>query len=99
MYTTRADVDALTERVIGAAIEVHRTLGPGLLEGVYRECLIMELATAGLSVQRERRVPLEYKGRPLQGALRLDLVIEESLVVELKAVDVLHSGECQNFCV
>ena len=86
MSPSRADVDALTEKVIGCAIEVHRTLGPGLLEGVYRECLIVELAAAQLGVQSERRVHLEYKGQPIRGELKLDLLIEGCLVVELKAV-------------
>jgi GxxExxY protein len=90
MNRSRADVDALTEKVIGSAIEVHRTLGPGLLEGVYRECLIIELAAAQLCIQRERRIPLQYKGQSLRGELRLDLLIEGCLVVELKAVDALH---------
>jgi len=86
---TPSDVDALTEKVIGCAIEVHRTLGPGLLEGVYRECLIVELTAARLGVHGETRVPLEYKGQPIRGDVRLDLLIEGCLVVELKAVEVL----------
>jgi GxxExxY protein len=90
MSRSRADVDVLTEKVIGCAIEVHRTLGPGLLEGVYRECLIVELTAAQLCVQSEGRIPLEYKGQPIRGELRLDLLIEGCVVVELKAVDVLH---------
>jgi GxxExxY protein len=69
---------------------VHRALGPGLLEGVYRECLIIELTAAQLCFQSERRIPLEYKNQPLRGDLRLDLLIEGCLVVELKAVEVLH---------
>ena len=89
MSQTPADVHALTEKVIGCAIEVHRTLGPGLLEGVYRECLIVELTAARIGVQGEMRVPLEYKGQPIRGDLRLDLLIEGCLVVELKAVEVL----------
>lgn len=80
----------LTEKVIGCAIEVHRTLGPGWLEGVYRECLIVELTASQLCGQSEGRIPLEYKGQPIRGELRLDLLIEGCVVVELKAVDVLH---------
>ena len=90
MSWSRSDVDALTEKVIGSAIEVHRALGPGLLEGVYRECLLIELTAAQLCVQSERRIPLEYKGQPIRRELRLDLLIEGCLVVELKAVGVLH---------
>ena len=90
MAWSRADVNALTEKVIGAAIEVHRALGPGLLERVYRECLIVELTAAQLCFQSERRIQLEYKGQPIRGELQLDLLIEGCLVVELKAVEVVH---------
>ena len=85
-----ADVEALTEKVIGCAIEVHRTLGPGLLESVYRECMIIEMRGEHLSVESERHVPLEYKGQRIKGRLKLDLLVEGCVVVELKAVDNLH---------
>ena len=84
------EMSALTERVIGCAIEVHRVLGPGLLESIYRECLAMELDAIGLQVESERHVPLEYKGRRVRGSLKLDLLIEGRLVIELKAVESLH---------
>ncbi len=90
MFTRRVDIDGLAETVIGAAIEVHRTLGPGLLESVYRECLMVELAAAHLAVEQERRVPLQYKGQPIKSVLRLDLLVEDSLVVELKAVEIVN---------
>jgi GxxExxY protein len=83
-------VDALTEKIIGCAIEVHRTLGPGLLESVYRECLILELENNGLRVDSEKRVPLEYKGKRITSRLKLDLLVESSVVVELKAVERSH---------
>jgi GxxExxY protein len=83
-------INALTERVIGCAIEVHRTLGPGLLESIYRECLAMELAMNQLSFERERHVPIDYKGQRVRGALKLDLLVEDCLVVELKTVEALH---------
>jgi GxxExxY protein len=85
-----AQLDALTEKVIGCAIEVHRTLGPGLLESVYRECMIIEMLGQQLSVQSERHVPLEYKGQRIKGQLKLDLLVEGCVVVELKSVDHLH---------
>lgn len=66
-----AEVDQLTERIIGCAIEVHRILGPGLLEGVYRECMIIELTKNQLRVESERPVPLEYKGQRINGELKL----------------------------
>ena len=68
-----AQLEALTEKVIGCAIEVHRTLGPGLLESVYRECMIIEMLGQHLSVQSERHVSLEYKGHRIKGQLKLDL--------------------------
>jgi GxxExxY protein len=64
--TSRTDLNSLTEKVIGSAIEVHRTLGPGLLESVYRDCLVVELTAARLRFESEQRIPLEYKGQPIQ---------------------------------
>ncbi len=76
----------LTERIIGCAIEVYRQLGPGLLEGTYGAALCIELADAGLRFVREHRVPVVYKGH-LVGEYRLDLIVEDSVVVELKSVE------------
>ena len=84
------EVERLTERVIGCAIEVHRILGPGLLESIYRECLAMELDANRLQFVSERNVPIEYKGHRVKGALKLDLLVGGCLVVELKAVESLH---------
>ena len=78
--------DPLTERIIGCAIEVHRTLGPGLLESTYVEALTVEFAEADLRFVRQVPVPLTYKGRSL-GEYRLDLLVEEAVVVEVKAVE------------
>lgn len=83
-------INVLTERVIGCAIEVHRTLGPGLLESIYRECLAMELAAHQLRFDSERHVPIEYKGQLVRGTLKLDLLVEGCVVVELKAVEAIH---------
>ena len=90
MTSTPAEVEALTEKIIGCAIEVHRILGPGLLESVYRECMIIEMRRAGLRVDSERRVPLDYKGQRISSRLTLDLLVEDCVVVELKAVEHLH---------
>jgi GxxExxY protein len=76
-----------SEAVIGAGIEVHRHLGPGLLESAYEHCLAYELGALGLSFERQRPVPLEYKGTRLDCGYRLDLVVEGTLVVEIKCVD------------
>ena len=79
----------LTEQIIGAAIEVHRRIGPGLLESTYEECLDRELRERGLVVARQLVVPLTYRGKPLASTYRLDLIVESRVIVEVKAVDKL----------
>ena len=79
----------LTDRVIGACIEIHRALGPGLLESAYEECLCYELSAAGIRFERQKPLPVHYKGVNLDCGYRLDLVIEQKLIVELKAVESL----------
>ena len=79
----------VTREIIGSAIEVHRALGPGLLESIYEECLAAEFDLRGMSFERQRAVSIEYKGRQLDAALRIDLFVEGSIVVELKAVEQL----------
>ncbi|MHB8838834.1 MAG: GxxExxY protein [Gemmatimonadaceae bacterium] len=86
--------DALTERVIGAAIEVHRQLGPGLLESVYAVALEHELLARGVSFASEVILPIQYKGTMLDGALRIDLLVENTLVVELKSADAVLPVHC-----
>ena len=81
----QGNTDALTEQIIAAAIEVHRTLGPGLLESIYEEALCHEFSLRGLSYERQKDVDVLYKGAIIKGQ-RLDLVIQESVVVEIKAV-------------
>ena len=83
-------IEPLTEKIIGAGIEVHRTLGPGLLESLYRECLLIELTAAKISFERERHIGLTYKGSAIGSRLRLDLLVEGLVVVELKAVESIH---------
>jgi GxxExxY protein len=90
MITSHADVDDLTEQIIGCGIEVHRTLGPGLLEAVYRDCLGIELRRNRLHVERECHVRLDYKGERVSGWLTLDMLVNGCIVVELKAVERLH---------
>jgi GxxExxY protein len=75
----------ISERIIGAAIEVHRILGPGLLEGVYEEALCHELHLRGIRFERQKPVPIDYKGLKLATDLRLDLLIEEKVIVDVKA--------------
>ncbi|WP_246562103.1 GxxExxY protein [Geobacter grbiciae] len=75
--------------VIGRAIEVHNHLGPGLLESVYETCLVHELTTAGLAVERQKLLPVRYKSLSLQDGLRIDLLVESRVIVELKCVEKL----------
>ncbi|HHS98495.1 MAG TPA: GxxExxY protein [Chloroflexi bacterium] len=89
-------VNALTGEIIGAAIEVHRALGPGLLESAYEECLCHELALRGIVFRRQVPLPLAYKGIQLDCGYRLDLLVEDTVVVEVKAVqEVLPLHEAQ----
>ncbi len=81
-----SDGNQVTQAVIGAAIEVHKALGPGLLESAYEQCLCRDLELRGVSLQRQRPVPLEYKGIELECGYRVDLLVEASVVVEIKAV-------------
>ena len=81
--------DRFTRNVIGAAIEVHRVLGPGLLESAYEECLCHELHLRGLRFQRQLSIPVEYKGIKLDCAYAADIVVERRVVLELKAVEKL----------
>ena len=84
-------LNAITEQVIGAAIEVHRVLGPGLLESAYRTCLVFELRERRLRVEEERSLPVVYKSVKLDCGYRLDLVVENLVIVEIKAVERLNS--------
>ena len=80
----------LTKEIIGAAIEVHRAVGPGLLEGVYEECLCQEIKLRNLSFERQLVVPVTYKGVVLECGYRVDLLVESTVVLELKSVDRIH---------
>jgi GxxExxY protein len=91
MIRPYSELEGLTERIIRCAIEVHRVLGPGLLESVYRECLLAELNANGLGVACERKVPVVYKGQRIQSNLEVDLMVEAQVIVELKAVESLNS--------
>ena len=80
-------LNQITGKIIGAAIEVHRALGPGLLESAYEACLAFELAQQGLKVEQQKPLPLAYKQVKLDCGYRLDLLVEELVIVEVKAVD------------
>lgn len=79
--------EELTYKIRGAIFEVYNTLGPGLLESVYEEALVFELLQRGLKVERQIEIPILYKGQELKTALRLDLLIENTIIVELKSVE------------
>ena len=81
------DEKDLTEKVIGCAIEVHRRTGPGLLESVYERCLAIELTGANIPYDTQKEIPVQYKGVLLDCGYRADMVVEDRLVIELKAVD------------
>jgi GxxExxY protein len=85
----RKDVNELTELLIGCAIEVHRTLGPGLLESAYEVCLCRELSLRGIHFERQVAIPVEYKGVKLDCGYRSDLIVTDMILVEIKAVDQL----------
>ena len=80
----------LTEQVIGCAINVHKLLGPGLLESVYEECLCFELAEAGLPFKRQIALPIVYRDRVLDGGFRADIVVSNVLIIEINSVDAIH---------
>jgi GxxExxY protein len=79
--------DVLTEKVIGLAIEVHRELGPGLLESVYEECLAYEMARQGVGFARQAKIALSYKSTWMECAFKADFIVEDKLIIELKAVE------------
>ena len=82
--------DELSEVIIGAAIDVHRELGPGLLESIYETCLVHELRETGLSVSQQLAIPIIYKGVRMGNDLKLDLLVDERIIVEVKAVEEFH---------
>jgi GxxExxY protein len=84
---SKETLNRLSNMVIGCAIEVHKVLGPGLLESAYQQCLAWEFRQQGLSVKEQVSVPIRYKALEVSNAYRLDMLIEEELIVELKAVD------------
>jgi GxxExxY protein len=82
-------LDQITQRIIGAAIEVHKTLGPGLLESAYQACLAFELREGGLKVEEQLPLPVVYKNVRLDCGYRIDLLIESEIVIEIKAIEAL----------
>ncbi|HEX7846085.1 MAG TPA: GxxExxY protein [Chitinophagaceae bacterium] len=87
MTLTQKYIDDLTYSIIGCAIEVHKQLGPGLLESIYEKCFVHELGLKGLNYFRQQNVPISYKGIHLEAELRLDVLVEDLIIVELKSID------------
>jgi len=83
------NINDISGQVIGAAIEVHKTIGPGLLEGIYEDCLCVELEKRRIPFERQKGIKIEYKGVKLDNQYRLDLIVNGLVVVELKTVDEL----------
>lgn len=93
---TSYDINQLTGSIIGAAIEVHRTLGPGLLESVYEECLCRELELRSIAFERQKELPIKYKEISLTCGYRLDIVVEDRVILELKAcekIEPIHEAQ------
>jgi GxxExxY protein len=86
---TQKQINDLAFKIVGCAIEVHKQLGPGLLESVYETCLVEELASIGLTVEQQVYLPITYKGKDLGGRLKIDLLVDDLIIVELKAVEVM----------
>jgi len=80
----------ISEKIIGCAIEVHKSLGPGLLENAYQECLGYELIKAGLNVEKEKALPLVYKEVKLEAGYRLDLIVENKVIIEVKSIEAIN---------
>lgn len=96
----RDRLDQISRRVIGAAIEVHRHLGPGLLESAYESCLVFELRQMGFAVQQQKALPVVYKDVKLDCGYRLDLVVEDEIIVEIKAVEkwlLIHEAQLLSY--
>ncbi|MEJ0056241.1 MAG: GxxExxY protein [Bacteroidota bacterium] len=89
MPATKEELNKLTYKIIGSAIDVHKNLGPGLLESVYHKCLAHEFTIAGISYSSELIVPINYKGLEVSADLRCDFVVENLIVLELKAVEAM----------
>ena len=90
MLSQMLDINKLTRDVIGAAIEVHKILGPGLLESAYEECLCHELKLRNITYERQKELPIEYKGIKLDCGYRLDIVVARKLILELKSCNNLE---------
>jgi len=88
---TPTELNEVTGKIIEYSIKVHKTLGPGMLEGAYEICLMHELVKNGFKVERQKKLPIIYDGIQLDGGYRIDLLVNDSVIVEVKAVERLHT--------
>ncbi|WP_088254944.1 GxxExxY protein [Fimbriiglobus ruber] len=98
--TTKDELNRLSEAVIGAAIAVHRELGPGLLESAYEACLEFELLSRGMTVERQKALPVVYRGMKVDCGFRIDLLVNDALLVEVKAIERferVHEAQVQTY--
>lgn len=96
----KSEADKVSNKVIGAAIEVHRNLGPGLLESAYEECFCQELRLRGIGFERQKYLPVYYKGQAVDCDYRLDLLVEDKVIVEIKAISAfspLHEAQLMTY--
>jgi GxxExxY protein len=94
------DLNEISRQIVDAAVKIHKRMGPGLLESVYRECLIYELQKRGLRVEAEVQIPIVYDGVTLKSALRLDLLVENAVIIEVKSIEALlavHRGQLLSY--
>ena len=85
----RKQLDVIGKQIVDSAYQVHKELGPGLLESAYERCLLVELMDKGLKVERQVKLPIKYKGKLIEEGYRLDLLVEEEIIIELKTVDTI----------
>lgn len=85
------DLNQLTDKVIGACIKIHKNLGPGLLESTYQQCLAYELTQAKIPFEKEKKLPIQYENIFIEDAYRVDFIIKNSIIIELKSVEQLNS--------
>src|SRR5437773_11949958 len=97
MHPLYEKADKVSSDVVGAAIEVHRDKGPGLIESIYERCMLRELELRSIPATTQKWVRVEYKGLVFDEPLRFDLLVEDCLLVELKAVDILHPSRTTKF--
>ena len=94
------ELNELTYKIIGCAYDVHKALGPGLLESTYEKCLCFELEKLGIKYEKQKELPINYKGMPIDNGYRIDIMVEDKIVIELKSVEILqpiHSAQLMTY--